>query len=91
MGKEVIRVPMDYDGPKFDISSSGIPDGDGYAMFQNTSDVLYSPIFATLREVCDWCAENDDHYIWDVKTQTGKTVKLTADEWFEELRWWVDE
>ncbi len=82
MGSEVIRVPMDYDGPIMDLATIYPPEGDGYALWQNTSDVMYSPIFATLRELCDWATENDTSW-------NGN--ELTADEWFEELRGWVNE
>ena len=83
MGTEVIRVPLDYDGPTYheDIrdkyGTRRPPEGSGYALWQNTSDVMFSPVFPSLRELCDWAAN-----VYDDQT---------SDEWYDEMRGWVNE
>ncbi len=84
MGTEVIRVPMGHVPERDDVGGHIFPpEGDGYALWQNTSDVMYSPVFATLRELCDWAAEHN--YI------SVNDPKLTSDEWYEKFRGWVGE
>jgi len=88
MGYEVIRVPLDYKGPhlwddiEFEHGTTYPPKGEGYALWQNTSEAMMPGVFPTLRELCvylekeiTWFEEGD----W------------SADEWFEDLRGWVGE
>lgn len=53
------------------------PDGPGYQLWQTTSEGSpASPVFATLEELCDWCAGN---------ATTFASFTATAEEWREML------
>lgn len=50
-----------------------VPEGAGYQAWQDTSDPSpISPVFATLDELCTWCAENETIFAYE---------KTTAEEW----------
>lgn len=49
------------------------PTGDGYQLWETTTEGSpASPVFATLNELCDWCADN---------ATTFGSARATADEW----------
>lgn len=53
------------------------PKGEGYQLWENTSEGSpQSPVFATLEELCAWCAEN---------ASTFGAFKATAEQWREML------
>jgi len=77
-------IPIDEDGcPKFNVFY-GLPEklpvdpptGDGFQMWENTSEGSpQSPVFKTLDELCEWCAEN--------ATAFGLYHKASVEEWHE--------
>ena len=53
------------------------PEGDGYQLWQTTSEGSpVSPVFATLEELCEWCADN---------ATTFGTSRATKEEWMQML------
>lgn len=53
------------------------PDGDGYQLWETTSEGSpASPVFATLEELCEWCADN--------ATTIGSS-RATKEEWMQML------
>ena len=53
------------------------PDGEGYQLWETTSEGSpSSPVFATLDELCVWCAEN---------ATTFASYTATAEEWKQML------
>lgn len=51
----------------------GPPEGDGFQLWETTSEGSpSSPVFATIEELCAWCADN---------ATTFGSFKATADEW----------
>lgn len=53
------------------------PKGEGYQLWENTTEGSpQSPVFATLDELCSWCAEN---------ASTFGSFKATAEQWREML------
>lgn len=53
------------------------PTGEGYQLWENTSEGSpQSPVFATLQELCAWCAEH---------ATTFAKHKATAEEWEQML------
>ena len=49
------------------------PEGEGYQLWGTTSEgEPRSPVFETLDELCEWCAENDTVFA---------DIKATRDEW----------
>lgn len=49
------------------------PEGDGYQLWETTSEGSpVSPVFTTLDELCDWCEDN---------ATTFGSYKATKDEW----------
>jgi hypothetical protein len=53
------------------------PTGDGYQLWENTSEGSpKSPVFETLKELCDWCETN---------ATTFADQKTTSEQWFSML------
>lgn len=53
------------------------PEGDGYQLWETTSEGSpVSPVFATLEELCEWCADN---------ATTFATSRATKEEWMQML------
>ena len=53
------------------------PEGDGYQLWENTSEGSpVSPVFATLEELCEWCADN---------ATTFATERATKEQWMRML------
>jgi hypothetical protein len=53
------------------------PEGDGYQLWETTSEGSpASPVFATLEELCEWCADN---------ATTFGSEKATKEEWMQML------
>lgn len=51
------------------------PEGEGYQLWETTSEGSpKSPVFETLEELCEWCAEN---------ATTFANYKATKDEWMK--------
>lgn len=63
--------------PDFD-ELNGPPKGEGFQLWGTTSEgEPRSPVFKTLDELCDWCAENDTVFA---------NIKATKEEWKEMLQ-----
>jgi len=71
------NIPMTtYDCPNFD-KYLGPPDGEGFQLWETTSEGSpNSPVFKTLDELCEWCAEN--------ATTFGRN-KATKEQWLQML------
>jgi hypothetical protein len=80
MGRELRRVPLNYTGftdPRNKWTHRGEtcrpPKGVGYQLWQTTSEPSpVSPVFRTLRELCEFAADN---------VSTFGTLMATADQW----------
>lgn len=71
MGRLLRRVPLDFDYPMKEVWKGYIitednpcrtdpPVGDGYQLWENTSEGSpISPVFDTLEELCEWCETNE--------------------------------
>jgi len=90
MGLQAIRIKLDYPGHHDPYENHPIiaddypPEGEGYAIFYTVVDLVISPVFKSLRELCEWVVKERrwiDYY---------RGVN-TVDEWFEQLRGWVGE
>lgn len=54
-----------------------VPEGDGYQLWENTSEGSpTSPVFKTLEELCEWCENN---------ATTFAHFTASKEEWFEML------
>ena len=50
-----------------------VPDGEGYQLWENTSEGSpYSPVFKTLDELCEWCENN---------TTVFASEKISKEQW----------
>jgi len=67
MGRELKRVPLDFDWPSGKTWSGYLPEnkynppsGIGYQLWETTSEGSpMSPVFSTLDELCEWCEYNN--------------------------------
>lgn len=87
MGRELKRVPLDFDYPLDKIWDGYLvddgeeqydpPTGDGFQLWETTSEGSpQSPVFATLEELCAWCEDN---------ATTFASFKATKEQWFKML------
>ena len=57
-----------------------VPEGPGYQAWQNTGEPSpISPVFATLEELCAWCAENSTVFADKKATAEGWKAILTGE------------
>lgn len=55
MGREIKRVPIDFDAPlEAGDGRTEPPDGEGWQLWQTVSDGPISPVFETAAELIEW-------------------------------------
>ena len=86
MGRELKRVPLDFDAPLGEVwggyqhsdmfDDIEPPSGEGYQCWETVSEGSpISPVFKTLDELCQWLANHP----------TGITDQLSASDWKDAL------
>lgn len=64
MGTHVHRYEVGWKQPElkpWEDFADEPPEGDGFGLFQTTSCVQYSPVFATVAELVAWWESDDGH------------------------------